>query len=312
MEKNPVNEYFERRPDIVSFIIVIVHLTIVIGPLYISAVWGPGLHMIAAWLIFGLGMNGIINLMHECAHYLVFKNKPGSDILGKFIIAPLLFTNFEIYRKRHWEHHKHLGVEGETKDAYLIDIKGQHIVFLLIRCLLMIEAVKKFFKQVRCIVSDTLYEKDHMWALRTMLIQIAFFLSLVSASYAFGFNDWRLALRNAAIVYVFVYMYGVMSLTIFAADLRAIAEHQPYADHDAHEGYAALRNFKCTPFSRFIMGCYGFGEHYTHHKIPGIPYYALLKATKDLASQDGTLTPKKGYFQTICEITKSSSQSTSS
>jgi fatty acid desaturase len=305
MEKNPVNEYFERRPDIVSFILVVTHLTIVIGPLYLGAVWGPGYHLIGAWLLFGLGMNGIINLMHECAHYLVFKSKPGSDFLGKFIIAPLLFTNFEIYRKRHWEHHKHLGVEGETKDAYLIEIKGRHIILLFLRCLFLIEAVKKFTKQLNSIVTDDLYQKDHAWAFRTLLIQIVFFLSLAAAAYSFGFNDWPMAFRNAAIVYVFVYMYGVMTLTIFAADLRAIAEHQPLETDEAHAGYAALRNFKCTPLSRFIMGCYGFGEHYTHHKVPGIPYYSLEKATKDMAKEDQTLAPTRGYFQMIMKIIKS-------
>src|SRR5262245_18827337 len=133
MEKSDLNAHFEKRPDIVSFLTVTAHMLVVFGPIYLCAIWGPGAHLIGAWLLFGLGMNGIINLMHECAHYHVFKDKIASDFLGKYIIAPLIFTNFEIYRKRHWEHHKHLGVEGETKDAYLIDIKGRHIFFLLVR-----------------------------------------------------------------------------------------------------------------------------------------------------------------------------------
>jgi len=154
-------------------------------------------------------------------------------------------------------------------------------------------------------VTDELYKKDHAWAFRTLLLQIIFFLSLALSSYAFGLADWPVAFRNALVVYVFVYMYGVMSLTIFAADLRAIAEHQPCGADDKSAGYAALRNFKCTPLSRFIMGCYGFGEHYTHHRVPGIPYYLLKKATKDMAKEDGSLAPTKGYFQMIVEIIKS-------
>lgn len=299
--------YFKRRSDLVSLLNVTAHLLIVIGPVYISAVWGVGFHLIIAWLIFGLGMNGIINLMHECAHYLVFQEKDGSKFLGKYIIAPLLFTNFDIYRKRHWAHHKHLGVEGETKDTYLIDIKGSHIFFLLVRCLLFIEAVKKFNKQLRSIVTDELFEHDHLWAARTILVQLIFFGSMVLVSASFGTGNLQTALGNSLITYLFVYVYGVMSLSVFVADLRAIAEHQMYPSADVHEGHAALRNFKCTPLTRFIMGAYGFGEHYTHHKIPGIPYYALKKATDELAKEDASLQPQKGYFQTILEITKSKS-----
>ena len=297
---------FKRRPDLISLLIVAGHFTAVFGPIYVSAVWGPGYHLIAAWLIFGLGMNGIINLMHECSHYLVFQEKWGSKLLGKYVIAPLLFTNFDIYRRRHWAHHKHLGVEGETKDTYLIDIKGKHILFLFLRCILGIEAFKKFFKQLESIVDDELYPHDKSWKRRTLLIQMIFYASLILIAYLFGQFPWMPSFVNASIAYLVVYVYGVMSLTIFTADLRAIAEHQLCNPEEAHEGYAALRNFKCTPFTRFIMGAYGFGEHYTHHRIPGIPYYALKKATEDFAEKDASLTPRKGYFQTIREIIKNS------
>jgi len=298
------NKYFERRSDIVSLAIVLGHFLIVIGPIYLSAVLGPGIHLFFAWLIFGLGMNGIINLMHECAHYLVFKDKWGSAFLGKYIIAPLLFTNFDVYRKRHWEHHKHLGVEGETKDTYLIDIKGSHIVMLLVRCLLCVEAAKKFLKQFHTIVEDESYRHDHFWQIRTLGVQLLYFLSLLMVSYSFGARIWSAALINTLTAYMIVYIYGVMSLCVFMADLRAIAEHQIYPSHDKQEGHAALRNFKCNPMTRFIMGAYGFGEHYTHHKVPGIPYYSLKSATDDLAKEDPSLQPHKGYFQTILEITK--------
>jgi fatty acid desaturase len=298
------NKYFKRRNDLVSLLIVVAHFAVVIGPVYWSAVIGPGAHLFFAWLVFGLGMNGIINLMHECAHYLVFKEKWGSTFLGKFVIAPLLFTNFDVYRKRHWEHHKHLGVEGETKDTYLIDIKGSHIVMLLIRCLLCFEAAKKFLKQFHTIVEDDTYQHDKFWQVRTLGVQSVFFASLLASAYFWGGKDWEMAFMGALAAYVFVYMYGVMSLSVFVADLRAIAEHQMYPSSDAHEGYAALRNFKCNALTRFIMGAYGFGEHYTHHKIPGIPYYALKDATSELARTDTSLDPKKGYFQTILEITK--------
>ena len=96
-----------------------------------------------------------------------------------------------------------------------------------------------------------------------------------------------------------------MSLTIFAAALRAIAEHQLYGGSD-FRGYAALRNVKCNPISRFLMGAYGFGEHETHHMHPGIPYYRLRQATEMVAKEEASLRPQQGYFTTLFHIKRSS------
>ena len=97
-----------------------------------------------------------------------------------------------------------------------------------------------------------------------------------------------------------------MSLTIFAAALRAVAEHQLLADAESDvQGYAALRNFKCNPITRFLMGAYGFGEHETHHMHPGIPYYKLPRATAELAAEQASLAPREGYFATLVTIIRS-------
>jgi fatty acid desaturase len=104
------------------------------------------------------------------------------------------------------------------------------------------------------------------------------------------------------VAYGFVFLYGLASVTVFMAALRAIAEHHQYDDESAHRGYAALRNFSCNTLSRFIMGCYGFGEHYTHHQIPGIPYYHLKAAALEAAQSDPAAIARKGYFQVLGEI----------
>jgi fatty acid desaturase len=100
-----------------------------------------------------------------------------------------------------------------------------------------------------------------------------------------------------------VYLYGLMSLTVFMASLRAVAEHQHYADDSSTQcGYAALRNFSCNPVSRYLMGAYGFGEHYTHHRVPSIPYYWLKIATQTLARDDASFLPRHGYFSVLATI----------
>src|SRR5262245_23559045 len=116
--------FFAKRSDWTSLAVVVAHLGIVVSPVYVAAALGPGWPTFFCWLFFGLGMNGVLNLMHECAHFHVFTRRSWSDWLGGKVIAPMVFADFAGYRRRHWDHHKFIGVVGETKDTYLISITG--------------------------------------------------------------------------------------------------------------------------------------------------------------------------------------------
>jgi fatty acid desaturase len=293
-------DHFAKRSDSISLMIVSAHLSIVLLPVYVAAALGPGWNTVLCWVLFGTGMNGILNLMHECAHYHVFRERRWSDALGRWVIGPMVFANFDSYRRRHWDHHRFAGVEGETKDTYLIDIQGKNLFWFWCRCAFMIEALRKFAGQ-----ADPRATADggglKIW--RVLVFHVMFLISLLVISFAFNRSQGlELVALSALVSYGVVFVYGLASLTVFMAALRAIAEHQQYDDESAHRGYAALRNFSCNTLSRFLMGCYGFGEHYTHHQIPGIPYYHLKAAAFEAAKSDPAAAARKGYFQVLGEI----------
>ena len=106
-------------------------------------------------------------------------------------------------------------------------------------------------------------------------------------------------LAAAAVAYGFVYLYGLASLTVFAATLRAIAEHQTGDDDALDEGRAALRNFRTGPASRLVFGSYGFSDHATHHRRPSVPHYRLSEVTAALAAEEPALLPAAGYVATL-------------
>jgi fatty acid desaturase len=279
------------------------HLLITALPIYIAAYARLGWLTVLCWLFFGCSMNGIFNLMHECCHYHVFKKKRGSEVLGRYLIAPLMIADFESDRQRHWDHHKYLGVEGETKDAYLIDIHGKNLFLLFLRSLLMVEMFKKFSKQIPRNPTQKNCETGYNWIKTTVLFQAVFFSTILFTAYQ-SHPSWSEAFVHAGFIYAFVYAYGLIALTVFMADLRAIAEHQLNGATTVQEGHAALRNFRCSPLERFFFGAYGFGEHYTHHKIAGIPYYHLREATEEMASEDESLKPTIGYLGTLKKLAR--------
>ena len=93
-------DYFAKRSDVISIAVVGSHLLAVLSPIYLVAALGPAWHTPILLLIFGLSMNGVLNLMHECAHILVFKRRDWSDVLGRWIVGPLVFADFDGYRER--------------------------------------------------------------------------------------------------------------------------------------------------------------------------------------------------------------------
>jgi fatty acid desaturase len=140
--------------------------------------------------------------------------------------------------------------------------------------------------------------------IRTLVIQGLLFGSLLA--FAMKSHDGNLfgGLVAALLAYCGVYLYSVMSLTVFAATLRAIAEHQHGKDGAVEAGEAVLRNFSCGPFSRLVFGAYGFSEHATHHEEPAVPCYHLRAATARLSAVDPALAPRGGYLGTLLKLVR--------
>lgn len=292
---------FEKRSELASLACVGRDVAIVLAPVYLSAILGAGPSAVACWLWFGLAMNALLNLMHECAHLHTFRRRWASDFLGRWILGPLALADFDSYRERHWEHHRQFGLDGDTKDTYLVDVRGWRLLGLLLRCLLSIEGLRKFMRQggrsagggKRSARLDVA-----LLCMRTLLFQALFFGSLLLTAVGVrGAGGHPFA--AAAFAYVAVYAYGLAALTVFAAHVRAIAEHQRGPDEAPVVGRAALRNFVTSPLTRFLIGAYGFAEHATHHAQPAIPYYHLPAATAELAAADAAMAPRRGYLGTL-------------
>lgn len=298
---------FKKRSDLRSLLIVVAHLALTLAPVYAAALFGPGLWWIAFWLLFGFLMSGLLNLMHECAHYHVFNAREGSDFLGRWVLGPLALANFDGYRWRHWKHHTHFGIDGDTKDAYLVDIQGTKLIMFFVRCLTLGEALRKFQHQTA--ENETRTKKaihPFPWLARTAIFHALFLFSLFWLAGPATGRPWPQAVDAALLAYCFVYAYGLASLTVFAATLRAVAEHQLEIGQPSTQRRGELRNFTCGPISWLVFGAYGFAEHGTHHCEPSLPYYHLPKATAELAADDPQMVPNRTYLSELAILAKSS------
>jgi fatty acid desaturase len=297
-----------KRADLKSALIVGAHLGFVFAPLGLAAFIGPSIWWLLLWVWFGLSMQALLNLMHEVTHLHVFKSRRANELFGRWLLGPMMFADFDRYREVHWAHHRNVGLDDDPKYSYRIDIRGIHFLQFCLRSLVLVEAVRK----LRYVHGDARPQveggQDRAWLVRTAVFQSAVLGTLFTLA-VLGRGDALSALFAAVLAYGFVYIYGVLSLTVMAANLRAICEHQLFHTQLESSGLAALRNLHSTALSWMIFGAYGFDDHATHHLNPSLPYYLLEPETRRLTAENSL--KSVGYFEILFSMIAARNESMS-
>lgn len=293
-----VEQYRARRSDVASAFFAFLHFGFVYTPVYLAAWIGPHPAVLLLWLWFGVMQNGIINLLHESAHGLSFASQARSRFLGRWVLGPLVLADFDVYRERHWQHHRRLGQSDDPKVVYHEDIRGKRLFWLFLRCISMVEGVRLLKSGGKG--STPRAKADVLAGLARVALVHSIFLATLSLTALLSHRgDLLLAALSVVIAYGFVYGHGLGGLTVFMAALRAIAEHQIGPEGSATEGTAAMRNFHCNFVSRLVFGAYGFAEHATHHLEPSIPHYNLPAATDALGRTEPVFQRRSSYTSTL-------------
>lgn len=284
---------YTKRSDLISLGVVLLHFTLTFIPVFVSLFTGT-FGTIVCYLAFGFLANGLLNLMHELSHYHVFTKRSWNHFLGQYILAPLFLSDFTSYRDRHWEHHLKLGTEQDPKTTYRLDVRGWKMLPYFLQCLTLYNAAVLLTKSNK-------FEKKS----KTLISLKSIFLLLLPHAFLLFTLITICLLTKVAVIpnviksYAFVFLYGVASITVFAATLRAVAEHQPIKQDEIRSKDAALRTMKCNFITRQVLGSFGFEFHASHHITPSIPYYHLSDYTNYLSETSPQLAFKIGYFEIL-------------
>jgi fatty acid desaturase len=277
------------------------HGAFVFAPVYLAAALGPGAITILCWLWFGLFSHGFLLLLHECLHRLAFREVRRNETLGRWLMAPLFMTDFDAFRTRHWAHHRELGEAGDPKFTYRTDIRGSRLVVLVAAELTGIAAVRKLLQQVGRHSGAT--RTSSLRALKiTIAVQSGLFATLLFSAWIGHPGNFSGAAVSALVAYLGVYAYGLVSLTDLMHTLRGIAEHRRTASDTLVVHDAALRNFSGGAVERLLFATYGFADHATHHRFPGLPSYLLPHATRELAATDRDYVPVGSHFDMVMRL----------
>ena len=212
-----------------------------------------------ALLIIGNRQRALGNILHDCSHRNVSRNPRLNDVLAKILVAPLVFTDFDNYRKTHLMHHKHLG-DKERDPEYMHgnSWKKTFLANLTSPAIWSRALVGDFAASIP--VKRKIY--IGIWWL-AILIFIAEFLGSLNACILFGL--WLSARATTFFI-----------ITLF----------REMCDHFGLESggiFLFTRDIISTGPLRYLIHPRNDGYHLTHHLLPTVPYHYLPQAHKELS-----------------------------
>jgi len=206
----------------------------------------------------GYGVAYLQLFIHEAAHYNLASNRAANDRMANGLICWQVGTDIAAYRRTHADHHRHLGLGGDTEVSYTRPLTLRFALEMVTG----IHALRVFLGR------DKEEKPVSVSASRAPLIRgAAVHLALLVFLIAAG--AWPAALAWVGGMGVFFPLF---------ATIRQLLEHRPTSEmsgltEGAGEG-AVTRLFGDGLIASTFGGA-GFNRHLLHHLEPQISYTRL-------------------------------------
>ena len=243
-----------------------------------SVLWVAPLYALSVLIIGAWVQSRLSGLVHEAAHYSLFKSRKLNDFAANWFLLFPIFGVIANYRTGHWAHHRH--VNDEERDPDLARLRKHHPRnfpiskrrFLLEYVLLQILP----HKTISYLIGRALYvaipmksdqaERDDALGGKVVLsLRLIYYALLFGALTVFGW--WPHYFLFWIIPFVTVY-----PAVIF---LREIAHHGNYPDDG---DFTNSRVYNARWWERGIFFPYSEDNHVLHHMFPTIPHYRVHTA----------------------------------
>jgi len=209
--------------------------------------------------------------IHEAAHFNLASAKSKSDRLANIFIAWQVGTSIAAYRRIHFDHHRHLGQEGDGERSYACRLSWRFVAEMLTG----VHALRVFIARANVKTTPSTSKNPAQGSAMPSLIRgVAMHAALL------GFLAWQ-----GAWVSVAAWVLGVGAVFPLFATIRPLLEHRPTGT-DARilpgSGDAVTRLFDDGLLAQVVGGA-GFNRHLLHHWEPQISYTRLADLDRYLA-----------------------------
>jgi fatty acid desaturase len=217
----------------------------------------------AALLIIGNRQRALGNVLHDLAHRNVSRRAQANDFIAHSFVAPLLFADFEQYRKTHLAHHMHLG--DPKHDPDYMHSAG---------------SVKNRWRETfhANLLNSSLWGStlagDFAKPLAAQkLIYIVLWWSGLLVFLGF-ISGWE-----TAVMFLALWMAARATVFFLITLFREMCDHFGRTSGGV---FQFSRDITARGVLRYIIHPHNNGYHLTHHLLPTVPYYHLPRTHKAL------------------------------
>jgi fatty acid desaturase len=253
---------------------------ILIGSLATAAYLNHWAVYFIAMIVIGSRLQALGVMMHDGAHYLLYKNRVVNDTVCDLFIAFPLGMSTTLYRKTHFRHHRYANTE---EDQDLAAQREEHewfewpktrlgLVIVVLRSLFGANFVRGWILYKHWAPWNNFRSPDFPMRCRVL------YVGSTACVYALFAVALKLDMRTTLIL-VGVYMVAGMTILNLINRLRATAEHLgTRGDHELNDTRTVLPNW----IERFLIAPYGVNYHLEHHLFPSVPGYQLARLHREL------------------------------
>ena len=282
------------------------------GVLAVTAVWPNPLTILLALILLGGRQLGLAVLMHEAAHYTLFKSRGLNDFVGKWLAGGPVLEDVHEYRPYHFKHHKHTGVRaGEHKDPDLFLVRFYPLTRKGLRKWMLNDLIGRVgFNVYRARMATKLgYLKpgprgrlvkgdQHKKSIARQLADVwrAYHASFI----VHGLLIAIFTLVGAPWLYL-IWMAAQLTTFHFFMRVRVIAEHA--MTEKSEDIFLNTRTTRAAWWERLLFAPHYVNFHLEHHLMTAVPCYRLGKMHRMLMER-GALekSPIAGGYREIIKM----------
>ena len=284
---------------------------VIISVLVIAVIWTNLFTIFMAWILVGARQLALAILMHDFAHYAMFKSKRANQIVGQWLSAYPIFLNMEKYRTYHLRHHSHTGTDKDP-DMPLVEMypsTSKSLARKFSRDLLGISGLKSYLGIILMNMGMLEYElggsvkwitpkptlSQSLKALAENLIGPLIVNGLIFLAFYFA---------GKPILYL-LWFIPMITSTMFFLRIRSIAEHG--VTPDRNDPMQNTRTTIAQWWQKLLFAPHNVHYHLEHHLLMTVPSYNR-PAMHKLLNQKGLLDNacvEQGYMQVLKKAVKS-------
>jgi len=238
----------------------------------VSALLPHPLVLVLAFLVIAGALHGVTCITHEFAHRLVFSDRPRvNDLVGRWLFAAPGALPFQLYRRRHFEHHRFVGTAADTKKLYQRDFAGWRMAREVV---LGAVGIDYLWQVITVVGRKSEGDPEGLGPFVRDVLPVAVAQALIAALFI-----WRWDFVH----YLVLWPWPLMGATLFGK-LRSAVEHTPFrrewrndqaSPYFRHTPEPVVRSVVPTRLERLFLTKVNFSYHREHHLWPALSYQYL-------------------------------------